>query len=64
MDASMTQPGFDSIAVQTLDELLTAMLERLVRAYDREPVAGIFDPLALGHGSESHRPGGGPSSMR
>ena len=80
MDASMTQAEFDSLAVQALDELLMVMLERLVRVYGRESVAGIFDPLApvdrrlvaqliekvlaLEQGSASHRPGGGPSSMR
>jgi hypothetical protein len=46
MNASMTQGGFDSLAVQALDELLMVMLERLVSVYGRESAAGIFDPLA------------------
>lgn len=80
MDGSTTQEGFDSLEVQNLDELLMVMLERLVRVYGREAVAGILytqapvdrrlvaqlieEVLALEHGSVSQRLGGGPSSTR
>jgi hypothetical protein len=80
MDASMTQEGVDSLAVQGMDELLMVMLERLVRVYGRKAVAEILHPLApvdrrlvtqliaevlaLEHGSALQRVGGGPFSMR
>jgi hypothetical protein len=79
MDASMAQGASDSIAVQALDKLLIGMLERLVRAYGREYVARLFDPLvpvdrrlvaqlmvevlALERDSASHDLSGGSSPM-
>lgn len=80
MDAFMAQGASDPIAVQALDKLLMVMLEQLVRAYGREYVAGLFDPLvpvdrrlvaqllaearAFEHGSMSDDRDGGPSPPR
>jgi hypothetical protein len=76
----MSQESCDSIAVQALDRVLMTMLERLVRAYGREYVAQLFDPLvpvdrrvvaqrmaellALEQRSAAHGLGGGLSPMR
>jgi hypothetical protein len=80
MDAFMAQGASDPIAVQALDKLLMVMLEQLVRAYGREYVAGLFDPLvpvdrrlvarllvealALEHGFRSDDLDRGPSPLR
>jgi hypothetical protein len=75
----MAQGVSDAIAVQALDKLLIVMLERPIRTYGREGIAGLFDPLvpvdrrlvaqllvevlALKRDSASHDLSGGSSPM-